>query len=146
MDSDKNDKTNYFAHLANISQGISTVAVQGFLTSIRYKKTEEDKGEANETKPQQKELVAQIPELPELPDLESADQYLLYSLLLHGDLTLSALAKSLGDHPDVVQAKAQVLRRQGRLEKQDKVLKINSIYYPKIKQNLASNNFVVNGE
>ena len=145
LDSDKDDKTNYFAHLSDISQGISTVAVQGFLTSIRYREIDEGRDEANQITLGQKRLVAQIPELPELPDLESADQYLLYSLLLHGDLTISALAESLGDHPDVVQAKVQVLRRQGILE-EDKVLKINSIYYPKLKQSLANNNFVVNGE
>lgn len=146
FDSEKDNKTNYFARLADISRGISTVAVQGFLTSIRYREIDESRDDANQIKPKQEKLVAQIPELPELPDLESADQYLLYSLLLHGDLTISALAESLGDHPDLVQSKVQVLRRQGILEQEDKVLKINSIYYPKLKQNLANNNFVVNEE
>lgn len=140
LDGDQDDQTNYFERLADISEGVSTVAIQGFLKSIHYEEIDEE----DETKLQQKHLVAQSPKLPDLPDLESADQYLLYSLLLHGDLTISALAESLGDLESDVQARVQVLRRQGVVEQRGKVLQINPIHYPKIKQELASNNFIIN--
>lgn len=150
LDGDKDNKTNYFDRLASISDGVSTVAVQGFLKSIRYEKPEENEAE-KEREDQQRSthrdvIVAQTPKLPDLPALESADRYLLYSLLLHGDLTMSALAESLGDTRSEVQALVQLLRRKGMVEQQDDVLKINPIYYPKLKQELANNNFIINEE
>lgn len=140
LEDDKDNKTNYFEHLADISQGASTVAVQAFMKSIRYEEVDEE--EEINLKP--KSLVAQSPKLPKLPNLEPVDQYLLYSLLLHGDLTIPGLCESLGDEESQVQARVQILRRQGVVEEQDEVVKINPIYYPKIKQNLASNNFIIN--
>lgn len=139
LDGDKDNRNNYFNHLTDISQGVSTIALQGFLKSIRYEKTEEE----DETKPKQNKLVAQIPRLPNLPALEPVDRYLLYSLLLHEDLTIPALAESLGDVESEVQGRVRVLRRQGVIEQRDKVLKINPIHYPKIKQELANNNFII---
>ena len=65
-------------------------------------------------------------------------------MLLHGDMTIFALAESLGDPAPRVQARVQVLRQQGIVEQRGKILKINPIYYPKTKQKLASNNFVIN--
>ncbi len=150
LDGDKSDKTNYFNRLADISEGISTVAVQAFLKSIHYKEIDEVEDflkniEADvEQKLSKKIVVAQIPHLPDLPDLELADQYLLYSLLLHGDLTISALAESLGDERSQVQNRVLVLRNQGVVEQQEKVIKINPIHYPNIKRELANNNFVIN--
>ena len=100
--------------------------------------------EKPETKPDSKSLIAQTPKLPKLPTLESVDRYLLYSLLLHGDLTLSTLAASLGDEEAEVQARVQVLRQQGVIEQRNRVLKINPIYYLQLKRELAANNFIIN--
>jgi hypothetical protein len=144
LDGDKDNKTNYFEKLADISEGVSTVAVQGFLKSIHYEKVDDD--DDDETSSEPKKLVAQVPKLPDLPELESADQYILYSLLLHGDLTISALAESLGDAEAEVQARVQLLRQEGVVEEKNKVLKINPIHYPKIQRKLASNNFIINKE
>jgi hypothetical protein len=129
---DKDSKTYYFERLSDVSEGVSTVAIQVFLKSIHYQESERENA-----------VVAKVPELPELPELEPADRYLLYSLLLHGDLTISALVESLGDTAAEVQARVQILRHQGVIEQRQKVLKINPIYYSKIKQNLADNNFVI---
>lgn len=137
LDGDKDSQASYFDSLANISQGVGTVAVQLFLKSIRYESVDEDHNK-------QKNLIAQTPILSKLPNLESADRYLLYSLLLHGDLTLASLAESLGDLESDVQARVQLLRRVGVVEQRDKILKINPIYYPRVKQTLASNNFIIN--
>lgn len=145
LEGDKDNKTNYFEKLADISEGVSTVAVQGFLKSIHYEKVDDDEDD-DETSPEPKKLVAQVPKLPDLPDLESADQYILYSLLLHGDLTISSLADSLGDEESQVQARVQLLRQEGVVEEKNKILKINPIHYPKIKRELAGNNFIINKE
>lgn len=141
LDGDKDNKTNYFDQLAEISQGVSTVAVQGFLKSICCEEADEE----GQNKPEDKDpvLVAQTPKLPQLPDLESNDQYILYSLLLHGDLTIAELAQSLGDLESEVQARVQLLRREGVVEQQDRVIKINPIHYPRVKQELAGNNFII---
>ena len=149
LEGDKDNKTYYFERLADVSEGVSTVAMQAFLKSIHYEELEESESEfekkLQESKSEPKKaVIAKVPKLPELPELEPADQYLLYSLLLHGDLTISALAESLGDSISQVRARVQVLRQEGIVEQRQKILKINPIYYPKIKRELANNNFVIN--
>lgn len=143
LEGEEDHQTHYFERLSSISGGVSTIAVQGFLKSIHYEEEETDQEDLTST-PQN--LVAQVPELPNLPNLESVDQYLLYSFLLHGDLSIRALAESLGDDEAQVQARVQILRRQGIVEQQGKVLKINPLYYPQVKQELANNNFIINRE
>ena len=152
LDGDKDYKTSYFDRLAKISQGVATIAVQAVLKSIKYEQRDEDEDKSlvprlsrsEPSKSEAKSLIAQTPKLPKLPDLESADQYILYSLLLHGDLTVAALAESLGDLESEVQARVQLLRREGVVEQRDKVIKINPIHYPRVKQELAGNNFIIN--
>ena len=140
LDRDKENKDHYFDRLYSISQGVSTVAAQSFLQSIRYQELDEE----DEAQPKQKKLIAQTPRLPNLPAFEPEEQYLLYSLLLHGDLTLSALATSLGDEESQVQARVQMLCRKGVVEQKEQILKIEPIYYPPLKQYLESNNFLIN--
>ena len=136
LQGDKDNQTHYFESLSDVSNGVSTVAIQAFLKSIRYE-------EANPELGADSAIIAKVPQLPELPDLESADLYILYSLLLHGDLTISALAESLGDARAEVQARVQALRHQGVIEQRKKVIKINPIHYPNVKRELANNNFVI---
>ena len=140
-DGNKDNQTYYFNRLASISEGVSIVATQSFLESIGYQEIAESESE-NGSK--SNILVAETPQLPDLPNLEPADQYLLYSLLLHDDLTLSALAESLADEEQTVQARVQMLRRQGVIQQQNKILRINPLYYFQIQQYLESNNFIVN--
>ena len=136
LENDKDNRTNYFERLADISRGVSTVAVQAFLKSIHYE-------EADAERDIKSSIIAKVPKLPELSELDQSQQYLLYSILLHGDLTISALTESLGDDKSEVQAKVQLLRHQGVVEQQGKITKINPIHYPNVKQELASNNFVI---
>ena len=137
---DKENKEHYFDRLYSISQGVSTVAAQSFLQSIRYQEVDEE----DEAPGTRQKLIAQLPRLPNLPALEPEEQYLLYSLLLHGDLILSALATSLGDEESQVQARVQMLCRKGVVEQKEQILKIDPIYYPLLKQYLESNNFLIN--
>lgn len=133
---DQDAETIYFEDLISVSTGVSVIALQAFLASICY----ESPGEENQ---QQAILQAQSPELPNLPHLESVDHYLLYFLLLHGDITLPALAHSIGDSESKVRKRIKFLHREGLVKEQDEILKVNSIYYPKLKQELLNNNFVI---
>lgn len=140
LDREKDDKTLYFERLTAVSQKVSIVAARVFLQSISYQESEsEENSESNE-----KVLVARNPKLPDLPNLQAADQYLLYSLLLHDDLTLSALAESLGDDEAEVQGIVQMLSRYGVIQQKNKTLSINPIHYPRLKEQLRNNNFIIN--
>lgn len=137
LEGDKDAETIYFDDLAAISRGISVIALQAFLASIKYQSPDEEDPES------QSILEAQSPELPNLPDLESAHHYLLYFLLLHGDITLSALAHSIGDKESKVRKRIKYLRSEGVVESTGEILKVNPIYYPKLKQELINNNFII---
>ncbi|MBE9061703.1 hypothetical protein [cf. Phormidesmis sp. LEGE 11477] len=165
---DTSPKREYFNRLADISDGISIVALQLFIRSLRYTKvsdyqtndnrnsnSDEKQSAKNRTKEQvasdestqtnsePDRIVAQLPKLPPLPELSQSDLYLLYSLMLHGDLTIDALAESLGDSPQVVNNQVQFLRNQAVIEQKNGVLKTNPIHYPRLKKELAKNNFII---
>lgn len=137
---DESYKDRYFNRLASLSEGVNTVAAQVFLRSMRYqpKETDDDKNEKSEGI-----LQAQYPELPNLPRLNADEHYILYSLLLHGDLTLSALSESLGDEKNLVKGQVQMLRRKGLIEQKNQIITINPIHYPRLKSELANNNFII---
>ncbi|WP_019508296.1 hypothetical protein [Pleurocapsa sp. PCC 7319] len=137
LEGDKDAETIYFEDLASISRGISVIALQAFLASVNYQLPDDE----NEQK--QGFLTVESPELPNLPELESAHHYLLYFLLLHGDITLSTLAHSIGDKESKVRKQIKFLRGEGLVKEFDEILKINPIYYPKLKQELINNNFIL---
>ncbi len=139
-ESDQNDWGKYFEHLADISEGGSLVTAQVFLNSIYQEKEEDEDGETKQ------QLLTNYPELSELPFIDFPEQYILYSLLLHGSLNLSDLAESLGDEKGEVTGKVQILRRQGLIKQHNQMLTINPFHYPKLKQKLSSNNFIMSGE
>ena len=124
----------YFNRLAHLAEGVSIVALQLFIQSLR------DRQDSDELPPQ---LITTAPKLPLLPDLDQGDLYLLYSLMLHGDLTVKALAKSLGDSPQIVNNQVQVLRSSQVIEQKDGVVKINPVHYPNLRRELARNNFII---
>lgn len=136
----ESNQNRYFKKLAAVSEGINTIAAQVFLRSICYKpqetENEENNGELGI-------LVAQNPELPSLPRLNADEHYILYSLLLHGDLTLTALSESLGDEKSFVKGRIQMLRRAGIVEQNNGILTINPIHYPRLKNELSNNNFII---
>jgi len=183
-------KRDFFDRLADVSDGVSEVALQLFIKSLRYREVEreienftteddrsepilkaasapdskkqqiendaenntdentesfEEKEEAHEDKDTHKKhrLITTTPKLPFLPELSQSDLYLLYSLMLHGDMTVKALADSLGDSPNVVTNQVQVLRNQGIIEQRERVLKVNPVHYPKVRRELSRNNFII---
>lgn len=134
----ESSQTRYFKRLATLSEGVNTIAAQLFLHSIYYEY------EQTESDTEKQILVAKNPELPNLPRLNADEHYILYSLLLHGDLTLSALSESLGDEKSLVKAVVQMLRRAGVVEQNNGILTINPIHYPRLKKELSNNNFIIN--
>ena len=107
---------------------------------MRYEYKDKDNEEKDEN---QGILEAQNPELPNIPRLDADEHYILYSVLLHGDLTLTALCESLGDERPFVKGRVQMLRRKGLIEQKNEILTINPIHYPRIKNELSNNNFII---
>ena len=136
LDGDKDVKSSYFEDLASVSKGVSVIALHAFLASVSYEppdETEEEEGVVR----------AESPKLPNLPTLESMDHYILYFILLHGDITLSALAHSIRDRESKIRKHIRFLREEGLVEEAGETFKVNPIYYPKLKQELIDNNFVI---
>ena len=79
LDRDKDAESIYFEDLASVSRGVSVIALNAFLASISYEPPDEDEAQGS--------IEAQSPELPNLPSLESMHHYILYFILLHGDIT-----------------------------------------------------------
>ncbi|MBE9099306.1 hypothetical protein [Vacuolonema iberomarrocanum] len=170
-DSENSSKLDYFNRLATISDGVSVVALQLFVKSLRYQEMSVDESSGHSTSSladhdgseencvssesveksdvktssnkQQYRLVATIPKRPPLPELSQSDLYLLYSLLLHSDLTISELAESLGDTPQIINHQVQILRNVGVIEQQGQVIKTNPMHYPELYRELARNNFII---
>ncbi len=158
-EANESPEQDYFERLADISDGVSVVAAQLFIKSLRCqergeltRKADEPvevEKQAEEATPEKdnregdRQLVAGTPKIPPLPELDQNDLYLIYSLMLHGDLTIQALAESLGDAPQVVNNQVQTLRKAGVIEQKGKVIKANPVHYPKLRRELAKNNFII---
>ena len=139
-DENQSYQNRYFSKLASLSEGVNTVAAQVFLHSMRYEYKDKDNQENDKN---EGILEAQNPELPNIPRLDADEHYILYSVLLHGDLTLTALCESLGDERPFVKGRVQMLRRKGLIEQKNEILTINPIHYPRIKNELSNNNFII---
>ncbi|MEC4986685.1 MAG: hypothetical protein SAK42_21505 [Oscillatoria sp. PMC 1076.18] len=127
----------YFQKLARASNGISSVAVKLFKISLAYEPNELDSETINS-------LVKVLnPRLPKLPELNPNEHYLLFSVLLHSNLSLPHLAMSLGDDESNVQHLVQVLCRADILKVKDNLLSINPLYYPQLRDELDYNNFLI---
>lgn len=128
---DRDPGVQYFESLARIASGDRQVAVALFLNSLYQ--TPED----------QDTIQAQHPTLPPLPPCDGEDLYLIYSLLLHGSLRVHPLAESLGVSLTEVQPRLQALHRCGIVHRDSQGYRVNALHYPRLKQTLANNNFVV---
>lgn len=155
----------YFKQLATLAQGSSQVAAHLWLQSLHHDaEPDEAQDDAGPAADQPLEETAapdggdgsthlartpirrQPPDLPTLPELKSGDRYLLYSLLLHGSITLSHLAVSLGTDQHSVNTQIQSLRRAGLVEQQGLLLWVKPAYYAGLKSDLERNNFLVGAE
>ncbi|MDY6781457.1 MAG: ArsR family transcriptional regulator [Cyanobacteriota bacterium] len=139
----------YFERLAAVSGGSSRVAVHLFMRSLVFQPSEEEtdkkdeKDKKGEKESEDGTILAKNPRLPDLPNLSSDAHYLLYSLLLHGDMTLPHLADSLGDDEATVQHLVQNLRSTDTIEKQGEWLRVTPFHYPRLRNELDGNNFLM---
>lgn len=123
----------YYAKLADISQGIGNVVGDLCWRSLEVENIDAEKVSYAITRPK----------LPDLPILVVEDRYLLYSLLLHGGMTLAHLNASLGKSQSIVKSRTQYLLQNGVISKEQNLLYVNPAYYPKLKSLLGNNNFLV---
>lgn len=141
---DEKSKEQWFDQLTDISRGISRVAAQLWLRSLQYESPKSDKDRGEEA------VAARVkqekPKLPDLPNLLPEDLYLLYSLLLHGGMSLSHLALSLGESETTVRSRVQFLWHADVVERHRNWLWVNPAHYPRIRATLDSNNFLVGEE
>ncbi len=131
----------YFENLADISVGIGTVGADLWMRGLQYPASETDnlqaQGEVLSS------LTIQKPKLPDLPNLIPEDRFLLYSLLLHGGMSLSHLALSLGQTESLVKTRVRFLLQTGVIRRENNLLIVNPSYYPRLKMILKNNNFLV---
>jgi hypothetical protein len=152
IDWDSKAERKYFESLANQSSGLGVIAAYLWLRSLRY---EADESSDESAKPNEQpqpnnskssarpEYSVRKPSLPTLPSLDADDRYLLFSLLLHGGMSLKHLTASLGDPDGNVRAKVQVLQRSGVIAYHRNILQVTPAYYLSLKADLARNNFLV---
>jgi hypothetical protein len=141
----------YFAQLSDLSGGINSVAGKLWLNSLYCPKSDsEDQSKsdpndiAEEKNNTEKAIVLKSSTLPNLPNLTKDDRYLLFSLGLHGKMTLSELALSLGETETKIQSQVNILGRLGVIECRQGLIWLNPVYYPRLQKDLANNQFLVN--
>lgn len=134
-----------WSDLASLSQGQAAVARYLWLRSLRLR--EEDCPD----QPQPLGAAGPLPvslqllpaTLPGLPSLTTDDHYILHALMLHGVITRSHLAQSLGLAESLVEVTVQRLRRAGMLRQTRQGISLDPAYYPQVLAELKSNNFLV---
>ncbi len=131
----------YFENLADISLGIGTVGADLWMRGLEYPASEtdnfQDKSEVLST------LTIKKPKLPDLPNLIPEDRFLIYSLLLHGGMSLAHLALSLGQMESLVKTRVRFLLQTGVIRRENNLLIVNPSYYPRLKLILNNNNFLI---
>ncbi|MBE9198557.1 MULTISPECIES: MarR family transcriptional regulator [unclassified Nodularia (in: cyanobacteria)] len=141
--------------LASLASGVSSVAAQLWLQALRIRAADIPDAVSESQPaftPQGVTLEIPInlrqtkPILPSLPDLTATDRYLLHSLLLHGEMTRTDLALSLGESEQLVRSRVQMLQRAGVIMQHQGQLNIYPAYYPSLKTELINNNFLIGEE
>ncbi|MBV5261250.1 MarR family transcriptional regulator [Synechococcus moorigangaii CMS01] len=144
------DRLDIWQSLSNQANGIGQIAASLWLQSLRIEPEQCDQhpdlrfdfGD-RPTAPQPLTLQQVKPSLPSLPSLTPEDLYVLHSVLIHSRMGRDHLALSLGESRSRIQARIQWLLRQGILQENQGTLSIQAAHYPRLKGELARNNFFV---
>ena len=135
----------YYERLADLSLGTQPAVAQLWLNSLRQQQDVEQE-ETNDAhisaESESQPIILGRVDLPKFPKLTKEDRYLLFSLGLHGSMTVSQLAISLGDLERPLQAQVQVLLRVGIIQNQQGWLSLAPLHYPRLKQDLENNQFL----
>lgn len=147
-----------YDHLSDVSRGIGSVAKALWRYSLKYEPDEKkDEVDPEPDPPAQLDPPSKsvadwlaVGSLREktarylaLPSLSADDRYLLFSLLLHGGLSVSHLSLTLGETEGKVRAQVQTLVRQQVLVRQGEVYRVHPVHYPRLRAELNRNNFLV---
>jgi hypothetical protein len=143
----------YFKRLAKISLGTTPTVAQLWLNSLQQQDAEdlENTSDAHvSAESTSQPIILARATLPELPQLTKEDRYLLFSVGLHGNLTLDQLALSLGNQTTLaavgespVTTRVQVLQRSGLIQNNQGWLSIHPIHYSRLRTDLEDNHFLV---
>jgi len=133
----------YWQALASLASGNATTAAYLWLQTLRM--------DANMLTPegtlaadaQTIEVTTTAPQSPSLMSLEALDRYLLHALLIHGEMTRSHLALSMGEDERLIRSRVQVLRREGLIRQTGRRLTVHPAHYPKLYSELSNNNFLI---
>lgn len=132
----------YWPILADSAEGFRATAVHLWLRSLRVQATDLTEEGALAADVDKIRLIPAKPERPELMTLEVIDRYLLHSLLIHGEMTRSHLALSLGESERTIRPRVQVLQRGGVILQRGRRLSIHPAHYPKLCTEMQNNNFL----
>lgn len=131
----------YFRNLAKFSSGIGTVGARLWLESLQSPVSEEDGNQSDRN--QMSELQITKAKLPNLPSLNADDRYVIYSLLLHGRMSLPHLASSLGQSENEIKTRLPFLLQSGVVMRDRNMLSIEPAHYINLKATLSNHNFIV---
>jgi hypothetical protein len=137
------DDESYWNSLASAAEGSSRIAAQLWLRSLRVDAAHLTEAGTVREDQEQIELQVARPTLPSLMSLDAMDRYLLHSLLIHGDMTRSHLALSLGEAERAIRSRVQVLRRENIIVQKGSRFSVHPNHYPKLYSELANNNFLI---
>jgi hypothetical protein len=130
-------------NLASLAGGWSTTAAHLWLQSLRLQSSDLNEDGAISEEKTAVELQFIKPVFPSLISLEPLDRYILHALLIHQDMTRSHLALSLGEAERRIRSRVQVLQREGIIIQRGRRLTVHPVHYPRLRSELANNNFLV---
>ncbi|NEP43446.1 MAG: hypothetical protein F6K35_31170 [Okeania sp. SIO2H7] len=128
---------NHFDRLAKTADGSLAIAAELWWRSLSPLPEEKNNSVENTVVKFDK---IKLPELPS--NLTTEDRYLLFSLLLHQDMTLEHLTLSLGDLESTIQFQLQKLLQTGIIKREGWFFSINPVHFPRLKSYLKHNNFI----
>ena len=133
----------YWKTLASSSEGFRTTALCLWQQSLRMQATDLTDAGALAADVDTIRLILAKPSLPKLMTFEVIDRYLLHALLIHGEMTRSHLALSLGEAERTIRPRVQVLQREGVIRQRGRRLSIHPAQYPKLCDEMQNNNFLI---
>lgn len=125
-----------FEKLAKISLGLSEVAKELWFLCLGCEQQEDEDIESSSL------IKIGWKNLPEQPKISEDDRYILYSLLLHQQLSLDCLAMTLGEEKNLVNSQVRNLKKLDLIQENSGLLKINQLYYPQLVADFKQNKFL----
>ncbi|MGD1861026.1 MAG: hypothetical protein ACFB0E_13770 [Leptolyngbyaceae cyanobacterium] len=140
---DDDDDDLYWEALAKLANGSAAAAAQLWLRSLQLDANQLTDDQTVPIDAQTLDVVMAKPVLPSLSNLETLDRYLLHTLLLHGQLTRSHLALSMGENERILRSRMQVLEREDIIQRGGQQLAVHPAHYPRLYSELSNNNFLI---